>query len=345
MAAGPRIFQSREMGEATAMPHAPHRALVTGGAGFIGSHLAEYLLEQGAQVTCLDDLSTGRVANVAHLEGNPRFRLLVGNAGEPELLREAARGAKTIFHLAAAVGVKRVMADPVDTMERNLHTTEAVLRLASQYRHRLVITSTSEVYGSGSREWFREDDDALIGDPTKRRWGYAASKLADEFHAFAYHHATGLAVTVARMFNTIGPRQVGHYGMVVPTLVRQALSGQPLTVYGDGLQRRSFTWIGDAVRALAGLAAEPSTAGQVYNVGSSEEATILDLANRILRATGAASAIRLVPYEEAYGYAFHDIERRRPETSKLRKALGWSPDTPLDQALEEVIKHEKSLIA
>jgi len=313
------------------------RALITGGAGFIGSHLAGRLLDNGAEVTCLDDLSTGQVANVAPLEGHPRFRLLVGNAGDPALLREAARGAGVCYHLAAAVGVRKVMADPVDTIERNLHTTETVLRLASQYRLRLIITSTSEVYGSGAREWFREDDDALIGDPTKRRWGYAASKLADEFHAFAYHHATGLAVTVARLFNTIGPRQVGHYGMVVPTFARQALAGKPITVFGDGRQRRSFTWVGDAVRALSGLAARAGTAGGVYNIGSAEEISIHDLALRVRDLAGSRSPVVMVPYEEAYGHAFHDIERRRPDTAKLRQALGWAPDTPLDTAIKAVI--------
>lgn len=322
------------------MEAGPERALITGGAGFIGSHLAEGLLAEGAEVTCLDDLSTGRASNVARLEGHPRFRLLVGSAGDMPLLREAAQGARTVYHLAAAVGVRKVMADPVDTIERNLGATQAVLRLASQYRLRLVMASTSEVYGSGAREWFREDDDAIIGPPVKRRWGYAASKLVDEFHAFAYHHATGLAVTVARLFNTIGPRQVGRYGMVAPTFARQALAGAPITVFGDGRQRRSFTWVGDVARALAGLARLPAAAGGVYNIGSAEEISVYGLALRIKALAGSDSPIVLVPYEEAYGHDFHDIERRRPDTSRLRAALGWAPDTPLDTALRAVLEDQ-----
>lgn len=316
-------------------------ALITGGAGFIGSHLAEFLLAQGQRVVALDDLSTGRIANVRALEEHERFRLLVGNAGDPALLREAMQGVDTIYHLAAAVGVKKVIADPVDTLERNLHTTEAVLRLASQYRLRVVLASTSEVYGAGTREWFREDDDAVIGEPRKRRWGYASAKLTDEFHAFAYHHATGLAVTVARLFNTIGPRQVDAYGMVVPTFVRQALAGVPLTVFGDGAQRRTFTYVKDVVRCLAGLAERRGTAGEVYNIGGTEEIAIRALAERIIARTSSASPIVTRTYAEAYGEAFNDMERRRPDVTKLRAALGYAPDTPLDVALDAVIAEHR----
>lgn len=320
------------------------RALITGGAGFIGSHLAELLLERGVRVVCLDDLSTGRIANVRPLEGRPGFRLLIGNAADPALLREAAEGVDTVYHLAAAVGVRKVVADPVDTIERNLHITEAVLRLASQYRLRLLLASTSEVYGAGvSHEWFREDDAALIGPPRKRRLAYAATKLTDEFHAFAYHFATGLAVTVVRLFNTVGPRQVDAYGMVVPTFVRQALAGRPLTVHGDGTQRRTFTYVADVVRCLADLVARPDTAGEVYNIGSSEEIAIGALAERVIALVGQGGPVTYQRYDDVYGADFVDMERRRPDVSKLRATLGYAPDTPLDDALRAVIAHERAL--
>jgi len=313
------------------------QALVTGGAGFIGSHLCELLLARGWRVTALDDLSTGRVDNVRALEGREDFRLIVGSASDWDLVREVAARAHTVFHLAAAVGVRKVMDDPVGTVERNLHATETVLRASNQYRLRLLLASTSEVYGASRRERFNEDDDCLIGRSRHRRWAYAAAKLMDEFHAFAYRHANGLEVTIARLFNTVGPRQVGRYGMVVPTFARQAVRGEPLTVYGDGRQRRCFTAVADVVRCLADLAERRDAAGEVFNVGSDNEISILDLAERIRELAGSRSPVVFKTYAEAYGEDFNDMERRRPDVSKLRAFLGYVPETPLDAILRAVL--------
>ncbi|MCX7935672.1 MAG: NAD-dependent epimerase/dehydratase family protein, partial [Planctomycetota bacterium] len=293
------------------------QALVTGGAGFIGSHLCEHLLADGWSVAAVDDLSTGAIANIKHLEANPAFRLFVGSAAEEDLLREAGRDAQVVFHLAAVVGVKKVIDDPVAAIEKNLRATEAVLRFCNRFRRRLLITSTSEVYGDSPKELFSEDDASVIGNSRHRRWSYAAAKLLDEFHAFAYFYSSALPVTIARLFNTIGPRQVGHYGMVVPTFISQALRQEPITVFGDGEQRRCFTGVRDAVRCLMALAQKPETAGQIYNVGSQEEVSIRQLAEMIKRMTASTSPIVFRSYREAYGEEFslfppakfHDGER------------------------------------
>jgi UDP-glucose 4-epimerase len=314
-----------------------NHALITGGAGFIGSHLAEHLLAQGWRVTAVDDLSTGSVANLRAVERSDRFRLYVSSAEDDRLLRQLASDASTVFHLAAVVGVRKVMENAVQTIEKNLHTTEAVLKVANLYRLRTLVTSTSEVYGANPRESFREDDDSIIGTSRHRRWSYAASKLLDEFHAFAYYYSSALPVTVVRLFNTIGPRQVGQYGMVVPTFVSQALAGRPITVYGDGSQRRSFTHVGDVVRCLAELAVRPETVGQVYNVGSDQEISILELARKIKAMTGSSSEVVSQSYQQAYGENFIDMERRRPDVSKLRAAIGYAPDTKLETMLQAVI--------
>lgn len=318
------------------MPAIQH-ALITGGAGFIGSHLADHLLMSGWRVTALDDLSTGKVENVAHLEGTDTFRLVVGSAADRSLITELAPEVTTVFHLAAVVGVRRVIDDSVGTIERNLHCTEEVLRACNKYRLRLLITSTSEVYGSGSRERFRESDDAIIGNSRHRRWSYAASKLLDEFYAFAYHYSSALQVTVVRLFNTIGPKQVGHYGMVVPTFIRQALRGEPITVYGDGSQRRCFTHVKDVVRCLKGLIDDDKTAGQIFNIGSDNEISILALAEKIREMTGSSSKVVFKSYEEGYGEDFRDMERRVPDTTMLKDALGYVPDTPLEEILQDTI--------
>jgi UDP-glucose 4-epimerase len=312
-------------------------ALITGGAGFIGSHLAEHLLDEGHRVTVLDDLSTGSIGNVRHLESRESFRILVGSAADEALLERVAADADVLYHLAAVVGVRKVMHDTVRTIETNLHSTEAVLRVANRFRIRTLLTSTSEVYGAGTRERLSEEDDEIIGPSHYRRWCYAAGKLLDEFHAYAYHYSTALPVTIVRLFNTIGPRQVGHYGMVVPTFVRQALRGEPLTVHGDGGQSRCFTWVGDVVRALVALAESTDTVGEVYNVGSDEEVTVRELAELVLELTGSDSGIVTKSYREVYGEDFVDMRRRHPDTTKLRAALGFAPDTPLREALRQVI--------
>lgn len=316
-------------------------ALVTGGAGFIGSHLCEYLLQQEWSVIALDDLSTGSIANIRSLEGHSDFRLAVGSAGDRQLLQELAVDVSVVFHLAAAVGVRKVMEDPVGTIERNLHSTEEVLRVCNERRLRVLITSTSEVYGSNPKELFREEDDSIIGNSRHRRWSYAASKLLDEFHAYAYFHANELPVTIVRLFNTIGPRQVGHYGMVVPTFVSQAFKGEAITVHGDGSQRRCFTYIGDVVRCLYELSLAGGASGNTYNVGNREEISILALAEKIKAMTKSKSPIVFQSYAEAYGEDFVDMERRMPDTSRLFRAIGYAPDTPLEAALQSVIDHTR----
>lgn len=312
-------------------------ARVTGGAGFIGSHLCEHLLSLGWRVTALDDLSTGSIGNVQELETNPAFRLVVGSAGNADLLERLLPEAQRVFHLAAVVGVRKVMDDTVMTIEKNSHTTETVLRACARWHLRLLTASTSEVYGANPKPMFHEEDDAIIGNSRHRRWCYAAGKLLDEFHAYAYHESKALPVTVVRLFNTIGPRQVGHYGMVVPSFVQQALRGEPLTVYGDGTQRRCFTNVRDVVRCLADLADRPEAVGMTYNIGSQEEVTILGLAERILRMTGGGGGIVFRSYAEVFGEDFVDMERRVPDTGRLQALLGHVPDTPLETTLQEVI--------
>ncbi len=323
------------------MPHA--HALITGGAGFIGSHLSEFLLAQGVRVTVLDDLSTGSIDNIRHLESRDGFRILVGSAADASLLERIATDVDVLYHLAAVVGVRKVMHDTVATIETNLHSTEAVLSVANRFRIRTVLTSTSEVYGASTRDKLSEEDDEIIGPSHYRRWCYAAGKLLDEFHAYAYFHSMRLPVTIARLFNTIGPRQVGHYGMVVPTFVRQALRGEPITVHGDGEQTRCFTWVGDVVRALAALADRPETVGEVYNIGSEEEVTILRLAEMVKELTGSPSEIVIRNYSEVYGEDFVDMRRRHPNTDKLRAAVGFAPDTPLPTSLKAVIDAMRSV--
>jgi UDP-glucose 4-epimerase len=318
----------------------PH-ALVTGGAGFIGSHLCEYLLAHGWRVTALDDLSTGLIENVKGMEGNPDFRILVGSAEDGSLLRSLATDLQTVFHLAAVVGVKKVISDSVNTIEKNLHTTETVLRVCNLFRLRLLMTSTSEVYGQNPKELFNEDDDAIIGNSRHRRWSYAASKLMDEFHAYSYYYSTALPVTIARLFNTIGPRQVGHYGMVVPTFTAQALRGETITVYGDGEQKRCFTDVRDVVKCLYELADGMETVGHIYNVGSQQEISIMELAKMIRKMTGSNSEITCKSYQDAYGEEFVDMLRRVPDTARLREAIGFVPSRSLADTLQTVIDFMK----
>jgi len=318
--------------------------LITGGAGFIGSHLAELLLERGHDVTIIDDLSTGSLANVQHLIGHERFHFAIETIGNEMVLDRLASECDVIFHLAAAVGVQLIIQRPVHTIETNVMGTEAVLKAALRYRARVLVASTSEVYGKSERVPYSEGDDVVLGPTVRNRWAYAASKMVDEFLALAYQREHGLPVTIFRLFNTVGPRQTGQYGMVIPRFVQQALAGQPLTVYGDGAQTRCFCNVADSVRAIAGLVEADEAVGQVFNVGSTEEVSILDLARRTLAlAVGGQDdawrdQVTLVPYAEAYAAGFEDMLRRVPDISKIRQAIGWQPTISLDETLRQVIE-------
>ncbi len=310
--------------------------LVTGGAGFIGSHLVAHLLGEGRSVTVLDDLSTGSFDNIAPFVGHPRFRFAIDSITNEAVLDRLASEAATIVHLAAAVGVMLIVDQPVRTIETNVMGTELLLRAARRYRARVVLASTSEVYGKGARIPFSEEDDLLLGPSSKSRWGYAVSKLLDEFLALAYHREHGLEVLILRFFNTVGPGQTGRYGMVLPRFVGQALAGHDLTVYGDGSQQRCFCDVRDVVPAIAGLAEHPQAFGRVFNVGNDQEISIRELAERVIERTGSASRIQLVPYGEAYGPGFEDLQRRLPDCTRLRSLLGWAPTYTLDATIDAV---------
>jgi UDP-glucose 4-epimerase len=317
------------------------KALLTGGAGFIGSHLAETLLSQGHQVLVIDDLSTGSMDNIAHLKGHPGFEYVIDTVMNERLMAELIDRADVVFHLAAAVGVKLIVDAPVRTIETNVHGTEVVLTHASKKLKLVVVFSTSEVYGKSVAVPFREDADLVIGPTFKHRWAYACSKAIDEFLALAYHRERQLPVIVVRLFNTVGPRQTGRYGMVIPTFVRQALAGEPITVFGDGNQTRSFTYVGDVVEAVAKLAQEPGAIGQVFNLGSNGEISIMDLARTVRRLTSSGSEIVLVPYDEAYEAGFEDMPRRVPDLRKAAGLIGYRPTKDLEEILQLVIEHEQ----
>lgn len=310
--------------------------LITGGAGFIGSHLAEHLLDGGHQVTIIDNLSTGRFENIAHLRGRPEFHFAIDDITNEIVLDRLASECNAIIHLAAAVGVDLVVRRPVHTIKDNVLGTEAVLRAAARYRAPVLIASTSEVYGKGSRVPFREDDDVVLGPTSRSRWGYAASKMLDEFLGLAYYRELGLPVIVVRLFNTVGPRQTGRYGMVVPRFIEQALRGEAITVYGDGKQSRCFCDVADVVLAVAGLIGHPQAAGRVFNVGSTEEVTIEELAQRVRTVTGSDSPIVYVPYEDAYAPGFEDMRRRVPDISRIQGLLDWRPRISLDETLARI---------
>jgi UDP-glucose 4-epimerase len=315
------------------------RVLITGGAGFVGSHLCEALLERGDEVFVLDNLSTGSIENIGHLKGHPRFHYTIDTITNEPLLAELIDRCETVVHLAAAVGVKLIVEAPVHTIETNVHGTEVVLKHASKKKKLVLIASTSEVYGKSTEVPFREDADLVLGPTGKHRWAYACSKMIDEFLALAYWKERKLPVIIVRLFNTVGPRQTGQYGMVIPTFVGQALSRQPITVFGDGTQSRSFTYVGDVVRAMVALINEPRAVGQVFNIGNGNEITIGDLAEKVRTLTGSSSAIRRVPYDEAYEAGFEDMPRRVPDISKLRSLVGYEPTVDLDEILERVIEH------
>jgi len=314
------------------------RALLTGGAGFIGSHLSERLLELGHEVHVLDNLSTGSIDNIAHLKGRPGFSYVIDTVTNEPLLAEMIDQCDVVYHLAAAVGVKLIVEQPVHTIETNVHGTEVVLKHANKKKKLVVIASTSEVYGKSTDVPFREGADLVLGATVKHRWAYACSKMVDEFLALAYWKEKKLPVVIVRLFNTVGPRQTGQYGMVLPTFVRQALAGQPITVFGDGTQSRSFTYVADVVDALVKLAQEPRAVGEVFNIGNTEEVTIRDLAERVKRITGSSSPVQLVPYDEAYEAGFEDMPRRVPDISKVHGLIGYEPRLALDEIVCRVVE-------
>ena len=318
------------------------RILITGGAGFIGSHLAEALLGGGHDVFALDDLSTGSIDNIAHLKGRPGFHYTIDSVFNEPLVAEMVDRADVVFHMAAAVGVKLIVEKPVHTIETNVHGTEVILKHAAKKKKLVFIASTSEVYGKSVQVPFREDSDLVMGATTRHRWAYACSKALDEFLALAYWKEQKLPVIVMRFFNTVGPRQTGQYGMVVPTFVRQALQNEPITVFGDGTQQRSFTYVGDVVDALLKLMVTPGAIGQVYNVGNTEEVTIRGLAERIKAKTGSRSEIVLIPYDQAYEAGFEDMPRRVPDLTKINKAIGYVPRVQLDEIIDRVVEEKRA---
>jgi UDP-glucose 4-epimerase len=318
------------------------RILITGGAGFIGSHLSDELLARGDSVHVLDQLTTGSIDNIRHLKGRPGFGYTIGSAADAPLVAELVDEADVVYHLAAAVGVELIVESPVRTIETNVHCTEVVLAQASKKKKPIFIASTSEVYGKSTALPFREDGDLVLGPTMKGRWSYACSKAVDEFLALAYHKERGLPTVVGRLFNTVGPRQTGRYGMVVPSFVAQALAGRPIRVYGDGRQRRCFCHVHDVVRALADLMRRDDVYGEVFNIGGTDEITIEDLAHLVRDATGSQSEITLVPYDEAYEEGFEDMRRRIPDTRKIRERLGWEPAKTLGDILTDVIAAQRA---
>ena len=315
------------------------KALLTGGAGFVGSHLADALLAEGHEVTAIDDLSTGSMDNIVHLKDRPGFDYVIDTIMNDSLTAELIDRSDVIFHLAAAVGVKLIVEAPVHTIETNVHGTEVVLKHANKKKKLVVIASTSEVYGKSVDVPFREDSDLVLGPTPKHRWAYACSKAIDEFLALAYWKERKLPVIIVRFFNTVGPRQTGTYGMVIPNFVRQALAGEPITVFGDGTQTRSFSHVADVVGALLKLVAEPAAVGQVINIGNTQEVSIRALAERVRELTGSRSPIKLVPYDEAYESGFEDMPRRVPNLTKVEGLIGYRPQYSLDDILTQVIEY------
>jgi UDP-glucose 4-epimerase len=315
------------------------RILITGGAGFIGSHLSDAYLERGHEVFIIDDLSTGSFENIRHLKDHPRFHYTIDNVHNQPVTAELVDQCDVIFHLAAAVGVKLIVESPVRTIETNVHGTEVVLSLANKKKKKVLIASTSEVYGLSTQVPFKEDGNLVMGATTKGRWSYACSKAIDEFLALAYWREKKLPTIVVRLFNTVGPRQTGQYGMVIPTFVKQALSGRPITVYGDGKQSRCFCYVGDVVGALMNLMNNEDSVGEVFNVGSNQEISIIDLAKKVKELTNSDSEIVLVPYDEAYEEGFEDMPRRVPDISKINKQVGFKPARDLEGILTSVIDY------
>ncbi len=318
------------------------RALITGGAGFVGSHLAEALIANGDEVSVIDNLSTGSIENIAHLKHHPAFRYIIDTITNEPVLAELVDGCDVVFHLAAAVGVRLIVEEPVRTIETNVHGTEVVLKHANKKKKLVLVASTSEVYGKSTDLPFREDGDLALGPTAKHRWAYACSKALDEFLALAYWKERKLPVVIVRLFNTVGPRQTGRYGMVLPTLVRQALANRPMTVFGDGTQSRCFGYVGDVVGALVRLAAEPRAIGEILNIGNDQEISIRALAELIRQMTGSQSEIVSVPYEAAYEAGFEDMQRRVPDLTKIRRLIGYEPRVPLERIVESVIEYARA---
>jgi UDP-glucose 4-epimerase len=319
------------------------RVLITGGGGFVGSHLSEALLQRGDEVFVLDNLSTGSFENIVHLKGHPRFHYTIDSVTNEPILAELVDRCDIVVHLAAAVGVKLIVEQPVHTIETNVHGTEVVLKVASKKKKLVLIASTSEVYGKSVDVPFREDADLVLGATSKHRWAYACSKMIDEFLALAYWKERKLPVIIVRLFNTVGPRQTGQYGMVIPNFVQQALAGKPITVFGDGTQSRSFTYVGDVVRAMVALIDEPRAVGQVFNIGNGHEITIGELAAKIKALTGSQSEIVTIPYDQAYEAGFEDMPRRVPDISRIRSLVGYEPTVQLDETLALVVEHFRQL--
>ncbi len=313
--------------------------LVTGGAGFIGSNLCDRLISDGETVTVVDNLSTGFLENIQHLLGHPNFKYINDTILNEERMEELIRGVDCIIHLAAAVGVKYVLENPLTSIETNIKGTEVILRFANKYNKRVLIASTSEVYGKHMHAPLKEDDNLIYGPPSTMRWSYAAAKLVDEFTALAYHRTKKLEVVIFRCFNTIGPRQTGLYGMVVPRFIKQALRDEPITVYGDGTQTRTFTYVGDVVEALVRLMRCDEAIGEVVNIGGKDEISILELAEKIKALSHSASDITLVPYSNVYGRDFEDMMRRVPSLEKLESLIDYTPATPLDETLRKTIEY------
>lgn len=314
------------------------KALITGGAGFIGSHLGELLIKEGYHVVAIDNLSQGSEKNIAHLIGNSSFQFVLETILNESVMDRLISECDIIFHLAAVVGVELIIKDPTHTIETNVFGTSTVLRIANRYRRKILLTSTSEVYGKSTDVPFSEESDSVLGPSSHNRWSYATSKALDDFLALAYHHQQNLPVIICRLFNTIGPRQTGQYGMVVPRLVSQALRNETLTVYGDGKQSRCFTDVSDVCNAIFNLSTHTEATGRIYNIGNTEEISIIELAHRIIHLTASDSRIELIPYDQAYQPGFEDMVRRVPDTSRIYQLIGFSPRFNLDQTLEKIIK-------
>ena len=317
------------------------RALITGGAGFIGSHLAERLLNEGHHVSVIDNLSTGSLKNIEHLRSHRDFELVTGDIRSTELMTVLIERSDVIYHLAAAVGVRLIAEDPVRTIATNIGGTEVVLDIAHKFGKKILIASSSEVYGKSEAVPFREEDELVLGSTSLSRWAYACSKAIDEFLGLAYHRQYGLAVVIGRFFNTIGPRQTGQYGMVVPRFVQMALNNESVLIYGTGKQTRCFCYVGDLVEAVIGLMNSEQAAGRVYNIGTNEEIAIEDLADKVIEMTGSKSKKKFVPYEVAYGRPIEDMMRRVPSTERIKETIGWEPKTSLDETLQAIVKSIK----
>ena len=321
------------------MPH----ALITGGAGFIGSHLSDYLLDRDYDVTIIDNLSTGELGNIAHQDQNPRLRVAIEDIRNEQVLDRLVSECDLVFHLAAAVGVHKIIEEPINTIETNVGGTEAILRTSRRYRKKVLIASTSEVYGKGVNIPFHEDDDRLLGATHFSRWSYSASKAIDEFLALAYYQEAGLPVVLVRLFNTVGPRQTGQYGMVLPRFVQWALKDEPIQVYGDGKQQRCFGNVSDVVDAMYRLSIADNVYGELYNIGNNEEISILELAQCVKERANSQSEIQLVPYEQAYTTpGFEDFRRRVPSITKIAQAVGWEPSTTLNETIDQIIAYYRN---